>query len=327
MMKTRVFDTRMQLAQRQKKASFYMQCLGEEAIAVAHGLALGADDMLFSSYRQQGYLIVRGMPLVDMMCQILSNSKDPLKGRQLPVMYSARKLGFFSISGNLGTQFIQAVGWAMASAIKGDSKIASGWIGDGSTAEGDFHYALTFAAVYRAPVILNVVNNQWAISSFQSIAGGAETTFAARGVGYGVPALRVDGNDFLAVYAASLWAIERARSNLGPTLIEWITYRAAAHSTSDDPSKYRPAEDWMSFPLGDPVQRLKQHLIRIGAWSDEEHARTQGALEEEVKAAQKTAESFGTLATGPLPSAATMFEDVYKEIPEHLRRQRQQAGL
>ena len=242
-------------------------------------------------------------------------------------MYSSRKLGFFSISGNLGTQFIQAVGWAMASAIKGDSKIASGWIGDGSTAEGDFHYALTFAAVYRAPVILNVVNNQWAISSFQSIAGGAETTFAARGVGYGVPALRVDGNDFLAVYAASQWAIERARSNLGPTLIEWITYRAAAHSTSDDPSKYRPAEDWTSFPLGDPVQRLKQHLIRIGAWSDEEHARTQSALEEEVKAAQKTAESFGTLATGPLPSASTMFEDVYKEMPEHLRRQRQQAGV
>ena len=206
MMKTRVFDTRMQLAQRQKKASFYMQCLGEEALGVAQGLALGADDMFFPSYRQQGYLIVRGMPLVDMMCQILSNSKDSLKGRQLPVMYSSRKLGFFSISGNLGTQFIQAVGWAMASAIKGDSKIASGWIGDGSTAEGDFHYALTFAAVYRAPVILNVVNNQWAISSFQSIAGGAETTFAARGVGYGVPALRVDGNDFLAVYAASQWA-------------------------------------------------------------------------------------------------------------------------
>ena len=252
MMKTRVFDTRMQLAQRQKKASFYMQCLGEEALGVAQGLALGADDMFFPSYRQQGYLIVRGMPLVDMMCQILSNSKDALKGRQLPVMYSSRKLGFFSISGNLGTQFIQAVGWAMASAIKGNSKIASGWIGDGSTAEGDFHYALTFAAVYRAPVILNVVNNQWAISSFQSIAGGAETTFAARGVGYGVPALRVDGNDFLAVYAASQWAIERARSNLGPTLIEWITYRAAAHSTSDDPSKYRPAKTGLRFLSGTP---------------------------------------------------------------------------
>ena len=327
MLKTRAFDARMQLAQRQKKASFYMQCLGEEAIAIAQGLALGPDDMMFPSYRQQGYLIVRGMPLVDMMCQILSNSKDQLKGRQLPVMYSSRQLGFFSISGNLGTQFIQAVGWAMASAIKGDHRIASGWIGDGSTAEGDFHYALTFAAVYGAPVILNVVNNQWAISSFQGLAGGAQTTFAARGVGYEVPALRVDGNDFLAVYAASQWAIERARSNLGPTLIEWITYRAAAHSTSDDPSKYRPAEDWKSFPLGDPVQRLKQHLIRIGAWSEDEHARIQKTVEEEVLMAQKAAESFGTLATGPLPSAATMFEDVYKEMPQHLQRQREQAGL
>jgi 2-oxoisovalerate dehydrogenase E1 component alpha subunit len=327
MLTTRAFDARMQLAQRQKKASFYMQSLGEEAIAIAQALALGPDDMFFPSYRQQGFLIVRGMPLVEMMCQILSNAKDPLKGRQLPVMYSSRKFRFFSISGNLGTQFIQSVGWAMASAIKGGRAIASGWIGDGSTAEGDFHYALTFAAVYRAPVILNVVNNQWAISSFQSLAGGAQTTFAARGVGYGVPALRVDGNDFLAIYAASQWAIERARSNLGPTLIEWITYRAAAHSTSDDPSKYRPAEDWKSFPLGDPVQRLKQHLIRIGAWSEAEHAQTQAAVEEEVKAAQKTAESFGTLESGPLPAAATMFEDVYKEMPEHLRRQRRQLGV
>jgi 2-oxoisovalerate dehydrogenase E1 component alpha subunit len=304
-----------------------MQCLGEEAIAVAHGLALGKDDMFFPTYRQQGYLLARGMPLVEMMCQVLSNSRDPLKGRQLPVMYSARKLGFFSLSGNLGTQFIQAVGWAMASAIKGDHKIASGWIGDGSTAEGDFHYALTFAAVYRAPVILNVVNNQWAISSFQSIAGGEATTFAARGVGYGVPALRVDGNDFLAIYAVSQWAIERARSNLGPTLIEWITYRAAAHSTSDDPSKYRPAEDWAGFPLGDPVQRLKQHMMRIGLWSEAEHERTQKEVEEEVLTAQKEAESYGTLSTGPLPSAATMFEDVYKDMPEHLRRQRQQLGV
>lgn len=327
MMKTRFMDVRLQMAQRQKKASFYMQCLGEEAIAVAHGLALGKDDMFFPTYRQQGYLLARGMPLVEMMCQVLSNSRDPLKGRQLPVMYSARKLGFFSLSGNLGTQFIQAVGWAMASAIKGDHKIASGWIGDGSTAEGDFHYALTFAAVYRAPVILNVVNNQWAISSFQSIAGGEATTFAARGVGYGVPALRVDGNDFLAIYAVSQWAIERARSNLGPTLIEWITYRAAAHSTSDDPSKYRPAEDWAGFPLGDPVQRLKQHMMRIGLWSEAEHERTQKEVEEEVLTAQKEAESYGTLSTGPLPSAATMFEDVYKDMPEHLRRQRQQLGV
>jgi hypothetical protein len=145
----------------------------------------------------------------------------------------------------------------MASAIKGDTRIASAWIGDGATAEADFHTALTFAHVYRAPVILNVVNNQWAISSFQAIAGGEATTFAARGVGCGIASLRVDGNDFLAVYAASQWAAERARANLGPTLIEWVTYRAGAHSTSDDPSKYRPADDWERFPLGDPIERLK----------------------------------------------------------------------
>ena len=187
-----------------------------------------------------------------------------MKGRQLPVMYSYKRAGFFSISGNLATQFIQAVGWAMASAIKGDTKIASAWIGDGATAEADFHTALTFAHVYRAPVILNVVNNQWAISTFQAIAGGEATTFAARGVGCGIASLRVDGNDFLAVLAASRWAAERARSNLGPTLIEWLTYRAGAHSTSDDPSRYRPADDWQRFPLGDPIARLKQHLMRPG---------------------------------------------------------------
>src|SRR5207244_10706211 len=134
----------------------------------------------------------------------------------------------------LATHVSQAVGWAMASAIRGDTRIASAWIGDGSTAEADFHTALTFAHVYRAPVILNVVNNQWAISTFQAIAGGEATTFAARGVGCGIASLRVDGNDFLAVYAASLWAAERARSNLGPTLIEWVPYRARAHTPSDE---------------------------------------------------------------------------------------------
>ena len=327
MMKTRVFDARMLIAQRQKKMSFYMQSLGEEAIGVGQALALEPDDMCFPTYRQQGILIARGYPLLDMMCQLFSNSRDPIKGRQLPVMYSSKQHGFFSISGNLGTQYIQAVGWAMASAIKGDTRIASAWIGDGSTAEADFHNALTFAAVYRAPVILNIVNNQWAISSFQGIAGGEAATFAARGVGNGIVSLRVDGNDFLAVYAASKWAIERARGNLGPTLIEWVTYRAGAHSTSDDPSKYRPADEWARFPLGDPVARLKQHLIALGAWSEEEQARMQKELEEEVIATQKEAESYGTLATGPIPSPATMFEDVYKDMPAHLRRQRQQLGV
>lgn len=327
MIKTRIYDARMQIAQRQKKISFYMLSLGEEAIGTGQILALEKGDMCFPSYRQQNLLIAQDVSLVEMMCQLFSNDKDRLKGRQLPVMYSMREHGFFSISGNLATQFVQAVGWAMASAIKGDTKIASAWIGDGATAAADFQTALTFAHVYQAPVILNVINNQWAISSFQGIAGGESTTFAARGVGSGIVSLRVDGNDFLAVHAVSKWAAERARNNLGPTLIEWVSYRAGPHSTSDDPSKYRPSDDWARFPLGDPIDRLKRHLINIGAWSDQEHQATQKKFEAEVIAAQKEAESYGTLATGQTSSVATMFEDVYKDMPWHLRRQRQQLGV
>jgi len=328
MMKTRAFDARMLIAQRQKKISFYMQCLGEEAIAVAHSLALAPGDMNFPTYRQQGLLLARDdVSMVELMCQLLSNQRDPLKGRQLPVMYSYKRAGFFTISGNLATQYIQAVGWAMASAIKGDTKIASAWIGDGATAESDFHTALTFAHVYRAPVILNVVNNQWAISTFQSFAGGEATTFAARGVGGGIASLRVDGNDFLAVYAVTKWASDRARANLGPTLIEHFTYRVEGHSTSDDPNRYRPANEALAWPFGDPIDRLKKHLIALGKWSDADHAALEKTAEEEVRAAQKEAESHGTLGSGKLPSIKTMFEDVYKDMPWHIRRQRQEMGV
>ena len=327
MMRTRAFDAKMLIAQRQKKISFYMQCLGEEAIACAHALAIRDGDMCFPTYRQQGLLLTRDdIPLAELMCQLMSNARDPMKGRQLPVMYSYKRAGFFSISGNLATQFIQAVGWAMASAIKGDTRIASAWIGDGATAESDFHTALTFAHVYRAPVILNVVNNQWAISTFQAIAGGESTTFAARGVGCGIASLRVDGNDFLAVLAATRWAAERARSNLGPTLIEWVTYRAGAHSTSDDPSRYRPADDSLRYPLGDPIARLRLHLSGLGAWTDEEHERVQAELASEVAAALKEAEAFGgTLIDGHVPPLETMFEGVYKDMPAHLVEQLRQA--
>jgi 2-oxoisovalerate dehydrogenase E1 component alpha subunit len=239
-------------------------------------------------------------------------------------MYSHKEAGFFTISGNLGTQFIQAVGWGMASAIKGDTRIASGWIGDGATAEADFYNGLTFAHVYRAPVILNVVNNQWAISSFQGIAGGEATTFAGRGVGSGIASLRVDGNDFLAVYAVSQWAAERARRNLGPTLIEWVSYRAGPHSTSDDPSKYRPADDWSLFPLGDPIARLKLHLIALGAWSDAEHSAAVAEIDAEIIATFKEAQRYGTLNDGHMASDISIFDDVYAELPEHLRLQREQ---
>ena len=317
---------RMARMQRQGKTSFYMKCTGEEAVAVAQAFAFDRQDMFFPTYRQQGLLIARDWPILDMMCQVYSNSGDRLKGRQMPVMYSSREAGFFSISGNLGTQISQAVGWAMASAYKGDTRIASGWIGDGATAEPDFHYALTLASVYHAPVVLNVVNNQWAISCYQGIAGGDESTFASRGIGYGVPALRVDGNDFLAVYAVTQWAAERARSNLGPTLIELFTYRAAAHSTSDDPSRYRPADEYEKWPLGDPVERLKRHLVAAGAWSEEQHKALLAEVEAQVREAGKRAEELGTLNQGPRPDVRSMFEDVLKEVPWNLARQRKQLG-
>ena len=327
MMRLRAFDARMMMAQRQGKTSFYMQHLGEEAVSTAFRKALKPGDMNFPTYRQAGLLIAGGYPMVDMMNQIFSNTHDPLHGRQLPVMYSSKEYGFFSISGNLATQYIQAVGWAMASAIKGDTRIAAGWIGDGSTAESDFHAALVFASTYRAPVVLNIVNNQWAISTFQGIARGGSATFAARGHGFGIPSLRVDGNDYLAVHAVAKWACERARRNLGPTLIEYVTYRAGGHSTSDDPSAYRPKTEFDAWPLGDPIQRLKVHLVTRGAWSEERHKQAEAEVADEILAAQREAESYGTLHSGPKPSARDMFEDVYAETPPHLRRQRQQAGV
>ncbi|MEP9355492.1 thiamine pyrophosphate-dependent enzyme [Xanthobacter sp. KR7-65] len=327
MVLTRAYDERMVRAQRQGKTSFYMKCTGEEAVAVAQAFALARGDMCFPAYRQQGLLVARDWPLADMMCQVYSNAGDRLKGRQMPVFYSSKEAGFFSISGNLGTQYSQAVGWAMASAYKGDDRIAAAWVGDGATAEADFHHALTFASVYRAPVVLNIVNNQWAISSFQGLAGGEATTFAARGHGYGLPALRVDGNDFLAVYATTRWAADRARTNRGATLIELFTYRASAHSTSDDPSKYRPVGEESAWPLGDPIDRLRTHLILLGEWSDERHAALVEEAREEVRRAGREAEALGTLGTGPAHSPASMFDDVFKEMPWHLRRQRQELGV
>jgi 2-oxoisovalerate dehydrogenase E1 component alpha subunit len=325
MVTVRIFDDRMYRSQRQGKTSFYMKCTGEEAIAVSAQAALDREDMHFPTYRQQGLLVARGYPLVDMMNQIYSNKGDKLRGRQLPIMYSDKDYGFFSISGNLGTQFPQAVGWAMAAAIKGDSRIAMGWIGDGATAEGDFHSALTFAAVYNVPVILATVNNQWAISSFSGFAGAERATFAQRAVGYGIAGLRVDGNDALAVYSAVRWASERARTNQGPTLIEFFTYRAEGHSTSDDPSGYRPTGEAKVWPLGDPIERLRGHLVAIGEWDEQRHEAMSAECDAAVRAAQKESEKLGILPQQGKDDIGSMFEDVYAEVPWHIAEQRDLA--
>ncbi len=322
MLLNRAFDNRMWQIQRQGRISFYMQALGEEAVSIAQGMALRSGDMCFPSYRNQGLYMYRGVKLVDMMCQCLSNTRDMCKGRQLPIMYHSKEGNVFSISGNLATQVPHAVGWAMASALKGEDHIAATWLGDGSTAEADFHYALTFAAVYQAPVILNVVNNQWAISTFQGTAGGQRRPFAARGLGLGIPGIRVDGNDFLAIYSATLWAADRARRGHGPTLIELVTYRGGAHSTSDDPLKYRPKDEWDAFPLGEPVERLKQHLINVNNWSEKKHEKLWNDCVAEVTAAWKEAQTYGTMTEPPFLDPATMFDDVYAETPAHLISQR-----
>jgi len=324
MLLTRLYDDRMVQMQRQGRISFYMKSTGEEAVSIAQAMALEPGDMLFPSYRTQGLQIARGRNLVDLMCQCLSNSKDMCKGRQMPVMYHWARGNIFSVSGNLTTQFPQAVGWAMAAAIKGEDDIAAAWIGEGSSAEADFHHAITFASVYLAPVVLNIVNNQWAISTFQGLAGGERRPFSARGPGYGIPGIRVDGNDFLAVYAVTRWAAERARRGVGPTLIEHVTYRAGAHSTSDEPSRYRPLHEERAWPLGDPVERLKQHMFNEGCWSESQHEALLGELQTLVETSWQEALTYGSMTDGPWLDKNELFEDVFKDMPAHLIAQREQ---
>lgn len=326
MMLTRAMDDRLFRAHRQGKTSFYLKSKGEEALGAGPSLTLGPEDMCFPTYRVSSWLMARDYPLVDLCNQLFSNANDPLKGRQLPILYSARDYGFYSLSGNLGTRLGHAVGWAMASAYRGDRNIALGYTGEGSTAEGSFHEALTFASVYRAPVILCVTNNQWAISTFSGIAGAEQTTFAAKAIAYGLPGLRVDGNDYLAVCSATEWAAERARSNHGATLIEFFTYRAAGHSTSDDPSKYRPSDEPDHWPLGDPIERLKQHLIVIGEWSEAQHEALTAELAEQVRTAVKQAEAVGALGQSK-PGLREMFEGVFKEPDWRVIEQRRELGI
>lgn len=327
MMTSRIIDTRMLNAQRQGKMSFYIQQIGEEAIGCAFRRALKPGDMNFATYRQQSLLIAGDYPLEKLLGQIYSNAYDPLLGRQLPTLHSAREHGFFTISGNLGTQYVHAVGWAMANALTGKENLAVGWIGDGSTASNDFHTGLLSASSYWPPVILNVVNNQWAISTYTGVARGHGRTYAARALGYGLPALRVDGNDYLAVMAVTKWATERVRGGHGPVLIEWYTYRVGAHSSSDDPSAYRPKDEAKAWPLGDPIERLKQHLILRGDWSEERHVQAEARILAEIVDVQKRVEAAGTLLDPqPIPGAS-IFKGVYADTPEHIRRQRQEMGV
>lgn len=326
MVRLRIFDDRMMKMQRTGKLSFYMRSLGEEAISVAQTMALESQDWVFPTYRQPGAQFVRGRDMVSMICHCIGNVEDNVKGRQMPVHYTYREGRYISVSSPVGTQFSQAVGVAMASAYKKLDEVTITWIGDGASAEGDYHYALNFASVFRPPVILNIVNNQWAISTHANLASGS-STFADRGLAYDVPCLRVDGNDFLALYSVTKWARERASAGLGATHIEVLTYRAGAHSSSDDPSRYRPSDEPDVWPGGDPIHRLRDHLISVGAWSEEKQKDLEARIDAEVMAAYKEAVKFGDLAQGPYPSSDTIFTEVYSDVPWHLKEQLDEMNL
>ncbi len=326
MLRLRIYDDRMMKLQRTGKLSFYMRSYGEEAVAIAQTMALQPQDWIFPSYRQPGAQFVRGRDLVSMMNHCIGNEMDNVKGRQMPVHYTWKDGRFISISSPVGTQFNQAVGVAMASAYKGDDEVTITWLGDGTSAQGDYHYGLNFASVYKPPVILNVVNNQFAISTHRNLATGG-ATFAERGIAYDIPSFRVDGNDFLALYSVTAWARERAASGAGATHIEVFTYRSGAHSSSDDPSRYRPAEEHLEWPGGDPIERLREHLVAIGEWDDEKHRSAIDRIDSKIVEAYKEATSYGDLANGPWPSASTIFSDVYAEIPWHIQEQREELGV
>jgi 2-oxoisovalerate dehydrogenase E1 component alpha subunit len=321
MLRARAMDNRMIAMQRQGRVSFYVTSRGEEASAVASAMTYRPADMLFPSYRQPGLFLVRGMTALSMMSQCLGNRYDNAKGRQMPVHYSWRAGNVVSISSPVGTQWPQAVGAAIAFAYRGERNVVGAWGGDGTSAQGDFHHALNFASVYRPPCVIYVVNNQWAISTHRHLSTGG-ASFAARAEAYSLPGLRVDGNDFLAVYAASEWAIERARRGGGPTLVELVTYRCDAHSTSDDPDQYRAQDEAECWPGGDPIERLKQHLIHMGAWTEAAHRDLAAALDQETVAAFAQAEAHGSLATGHGHPPEALFDDVYVNVPDHLRAQR-----
>jgi 2-oxoisovalerate dehydrogenase E1 component alpha subunit len=321
MLRARHLDARMITMQRQGRLSFYVTSRGEEAGAVAGAMAYAHRDMLFPSYRQPGLWLVRGMPPLAIMCQCLGNRFDHTKGRQMPVHYSWRAGNVVSVSSPVGTQLPQAVGAAMAFAYRGERNTVGVWVGDGTSAQGDFQYALNFASTYRPPCVLHVVDNQWAISTHRTLAAGART-FASRSEAYSMPGLRIDGNDFLAVYAAEQWAVERARRGGGATLIELVTYRCDAHSTSDDPAQYRAEGEAQCWPGGDPIDRLRSYLIGIGEWSVDAHQRLDKALEQEVIATFEHAEAYGSLAHAGDQPPAMMFDDVYAALPAHLQQQR-----
>lgn len=311
----RLLDARMMLLQRQGRVGFYGACTGQEATPTGTALALREQDWVFPALRESSIMLVRGMPLSTYLCQVFGNAGDLLKGRQMPSHMSARQVNQVAWSSCIATQLTQAVGAAWAAKLRGDDCVVIGFIGDGGTSEPDFHHAMNFAGIYQVPCVIICQNNQFAIS-VRPWQQTASETYAVKGRAYGVPSVRVDGNDALAVYHAVAQAVERGRSGGGPTFIEALTYRIGAHSSSDDPSRYRSQEEVDAWLLRDPVKRLRDHMVGVGMMDDERDAALEEELNAEIAAAIKTAEAF------PPPERSSLFDDVYEQLPPHLREQR-----
>jgi len=316
MLTNRIMDERGMKLQRQGRIGFYLPSTGQEACSVGSAFALGEADWCFPSYREQGALLTLGAPLQAMVNQWYGNQADGTKGRQMPVHYSFREQRILSISSPIGTQISQAAGAAMAMQIRGERKVVLTYFGDGATSSNDFHAGLNFAAVRKAPCVFLCPNNQWAISCSLERQTASES-IAIKAAAYGMPGVRVDGNDVLAVYQATRQAVERARDGSGPTLIEALTFRVGPHSSSDDPTRYRPDELVQSWRERDPIVRFGRLLRERGLLDDDLEQQMTGEIGSEVVAAVKQAEAT------PLPGTASIFDDVYAELPPHLEAQRQ----
>jgi 2-oxoisovalerate dehydrogenase E1 component subunit alpha len=303
----RVLDERMVASQRQGRLSFYMTALGEEATSVGGAAGLMPQDMIMMQYREQGALIYRGFDLKDLMNQLFSNSGDLGKGRQMPIHYGSKALNCMTVSSPLATQIPQATGYAYGQKLQGADAVTICYFGEGAASEGDFHAGLNMAAVQEAPVIFFCRNNGYAIStpSDEQFKGNG---IASRGVGYGIKTIRIDGNDILAVLKATQIARAYAVKESKPVLIEAMSYRLGAHSTSDDPSGYRTKEEEAKWQSHDPILRMKNWLIKQNWWDEAQETALFEKYREDVLAAVKVAEKIDK------PHIDTMITDVY-DVP------------
>ena len=314
MVATRVLDERMMAAQRQGRLSFYMQCTGEEAAVIGAAAALDDADMIMSQYREQGALVYRGFSYDEFMNQLFGNELDYGKGRQMPIHYGSRKLHFMTVSSPLATQIPQATGYAYGQKLAGEGHCTIVFFGEGAASEGDFHAALNMAAVHEVPVIFFCRNNGYAIST-PSIEQFAADGVAPRAFGYRMHVIRVDGNDILAVLSATRRARRIAVEENKPVLIEAMTYRLAAHSSSDDPSGYRSKKEEEAWREKDPLLRMQHWLAAREWWSEEEEKALQESLRREVLETMKRAEKR------PPPPLDSLVTDVYADVTPGLQRQ------